>query len=221
MNIIPTIARPPSAAKRDIIPVAGIVPLTTLDFPDRLALVVFTQGCPWRCGYCHNAELRTLGQPTSWHWQCVCDLLDERRGFLQAVVFSGGEPTLHRGLETAVRIVRLRGFQAGLHTAGIFPERLKQLLPWLDWVGLDIKAPLDERYALLTGDEESAAKAAASLDLLHSSKIPFQLRTTVGPGALSEHDFDELRQQLHHRGAPEPVRQEVRPARATIHQSVS
>jgi len=136
---------PPRNSAHEVIPVAGIVPLTTVDFPGSLALVVFTPGCPWGCGYCHNREFRRIGRPSSPGWQVVCELLDKRRGFLEAVVFSGGEPTLHPGLETALQMVRGMGFQTGLHTAGIFPERLTQLLPWLDWVGLDVKAPFDER----------------------------------------------------------------------------
>jgi len=198
----------------EIIPVAGVLPLTTVDYPDRLALVVFTQGCPWRCGYCHNAGLRSTGRPTAWRWRQVCDLLDERRGFLEAVVFSGGEPTLHRGLEDALRTVRQKGFLAGLHTAGMFPERLPRLLPWLDWIGLDIKAPFDERYGQLTGDGRSMTKVLLSLVLLQSWGLPFQLRTTVGPGALNEQDFDELRRQIRQLEAPEPVRQDVRPLHA-------
>lgn len=209
-----------SPGEGDPIPVAGVMPLTTVDFPDRLALVVFTQGCPWRCPYCHNAGMRPLAAPTNWSWRQVCDLLDRRRGFLEAVVFSGGEPTLHRGLETALRTVRDKGLLTGLHTAGIFPERLPQLLRWLDWVGLDIKAPFDERYAQLTGDQRSATKVLASLVLLQSWGVPFQLRTTVGQGATSEPDFDELHQQLRQLGAPEPVRQEVRPTRTATTRSL-
>jgi pyruvate formate lyase activating enzyme len=205
-----TMEEPARISTGEIIPVAGVIPMTTVDFPERLALVAFTPGCPWCCGYCHNAGLRKIGQPTAGRWERVCDLLDERRGFLEAVVFSGGEPTLHPGLGQALRDVRDRGFLTGLHTAGIFPERLAQLLPWLDWVGLDIKAPFDERYARLTGDPESAAKVALSLNLLRSSSLPFQLRTTVGPGALSEHDFAELCQQLRRSGAPAPVKQMAR-----------
>lgn len=209
-----------AAGKDDPIPVAGLAPLTTVDFPDRLAMTVFTQGCPWQCPYCHNAGMRPLAVPSNWSWQLVCDLLDRRRGFLEAVVFSGGEPTLHCGLGTALRTVREKGLLTGLHTAGILPERLPQLLLWLDWVGLDIKAPFDERYAQLTGDKRSVTKVFASLVLLQSWGVPFQLRTTVGPGAISEQDFDDLRRQLRQLGAPEPVRQEVRPARAAITRSV-
>jgi pyruvate formate lyase activating enzyme len=135
---------------------------------------------------------------------------------LEAVVFSGGEPTLHPGLEAAIRTVRQKGFLAGLHTAGIFPERLRRLLPLLDWVGLDIKAPFDERYARLTGDNQGAAKAQASLDLLLAAGIPFQLRTTVAPGPQGEQTFAAVRQQLREQGAPEPVKQFVRPAISTV-----
>jgi pyruvate formate lyase activating enzyme len=205
---------PQSTGWREPIPVAGLVPLTTVDFPGRLALVIFTQGCPWRCSYCHNAGMRSIGGATDGSWHQVCNQLDRRRGFLEAVVFSGGEPTLHTGLESALRTVREKGFLTGLHTAGIFPERLRRLLPLLDWVGLDIKAPFDERYARLTGDRQSANKARASLDLLLASGIPFQLRTTVTPGPQGEQLFAAVCRELRQRGAPEPVKQLARPASA-------
>jgi pyruvate formate lyase activating enzyme len=201
---------------KEVIPVAGIIPLTTIDYPNRLALVIFTQGCPWRCGYCHNAALRPMDRPTSWQWRQVCGLLEERRGFLEAVVFSGGEPTLHPGLGTAMSTARGKGYLIGLHTAGMFPERLAQVLPWLHWVGLDIKAPLDQRYAQITGDPQSAAIVLDTLNLLRTSGISFQLRTTVGPGALSEPDFEDLCHQLRALRAPAPLRQEVHPVHATI-----
>ncbi len=205
-----------SAFTEETVPVAGIVPLTTVDFPERLAMVVFTQGCPWRCSYCYNAHMRRLGLPTHWRWRQVCDLLDCRRGFLEAVVFSGGEPTLHRGLGNAVRTVKSKGFLVGLHTAGIFPERLRILLPLLDWVGLDIKAPFDEGYARLTGDRQSAAKVRASLKMLLASGIHFQLRTTVTPDAQGEYSFEEVRRLLRRLGAPEPLKQFVRLANSAF-----
>jgi pyruvate formate lyase activating enzyme len=209
-GLLPVVDAPAVAVLCDLIPVAGVVPLTTLDFPGRLALVVFTQGCVWHCPYCHNAGMRPRTAPTAWCWRQVCELLDRRRGLLEAVVFSGGEPTLHPGLETALRTVRAKGFLTGLHTAGIFPEHLQRLLPLLDWVGLDIKAPFDERYPRLTGDSRSAIKASASLDLLLAAANPFQLRTTVTDDLPGERIFEEVRAGLRHRGAPEPVRQSAR-----------
>ena len=193
----------------DLIPIAGVVPLTTVDFPERLATVVFTQGCPWRCGYCHNALLRSSDQNGQWRWSDVCSLLDDRRGFVEAVVFSGGEPTLHSGLASAIRAVRKKTFLAGLHTAGMFPDHLRTLLPLLDWVGLDIKASFDTHYAQLTGDAQSADKVKASLKILKASGVPFQLRTTVADNAHGDRIFEEVRKCLTDLGAGEPIRQSI------------
>ena len=106
--------------------VGGLLPLSTTDFPDRLSAVVFLQGCPWRCRYCHNPELQARASTGELAWRTVLDFLDRRAGLLDAVVFSGGEPTLQAGLARAVEDVRRRGFAAGLHTAGIYPRRLAQ-----------------------------------------------------------------------------------------------
>lgn len=190
--------------------VGGVVPFTTVDFPGRLAAVVFCQGCPWRCGYCHNAHLQAFHAGTL-TWSEVRDSLAERKGFLEAVVFSGGEPTAQAGLGRAIREVRAMGFLAGLHTAGAFPERLESLLPDLDWIGLDIKAPLDARYGRLTGRrgaEESVRSALAAI--LRSGK-PFELRTTVH--GLTESDLCDLSRDLEECGAPATRFQAFRPPR--------
>ena len=197
----------------ELLPVAGVVPLTTVDFPGRLACVVFTQGCPWRCSYCHNAAMRPLSIAPGFSWSEVIDFLEPRRGFLEGVVFSGGEPTLHVGLAIALRQVRELGFLTGLHTAGMYPERLGRLLDFTDWVGLDVKAPLDERYVRLTGDRHSASQVRASLEILKRSKVEFQLRTTVASDEESERDYQDLCWELERLGLPRPVRQEMRAPR--------
>lgn len=192
------------------LPVAGLVPLTTVDYPGHLAMVVFTQGCRWHCPYCHNGAMRPLGVPGQLRWTQVREQLERRRGFLEAVVFSGGEPTLHAGLGEALRQVRALGFLAGLHTAGMCPDRLRGVLPLLGWVGLDLKAPFDERYARLTGDPQGAARAQSSLALVRAAGIPYQLRTTVIPTPEGERDFADLCAALDRQGFPRPVRQLAR-----------
>jgi pyruvate formate lyase activating enzyme len=196
------------------LPIAGLAPMTTVDFPGHLAMAVFTQGCPWHCPYCHNSALRTFHAAPAYTWNHVRNLLAQRKGFLDGVVFSGGEPLCHSGLHAAIREAREEGYAIGLHTAGMFPDRLANLLPDLDWVGLDIKAPLDERYDRITGALNSAVPARASLKLLLVSGIAFQLRTTVAKNLLSESDLSDLRGQLAALGAPAPVLQTARPVAA-------
>ncbi|CAG1013383.1 hypothetical protein BURC_00412 [Burkholderiaceae bacterium] len=157
--------------------VGGVTRLTTIDFPGRLAAVVFLQGCPWRCGYCQNPALIPADVPGSIPWDDVIAFLQCRRGLLDGVVFSGGEPTLQAGLADAVVQVRELGFEVGLHTAGMYPERLAALLPSLDWVGLDIKAPFD-LYDGVTGVPASGAKVRDSLGHLLRSGVPHECRTT-------------------------------------------
>ncbi len=128
-------------------------------------------------------------------WKSVIDFLSTRRGLLDAVVFSGGEPTLQSVLLDAITEVRALGFQIGLHTAGMAPERFEALLPLLDWVGFDVKAPFDA-YPRITGVERSGEKAKASLQLLLASGISYEVRTTVHSILLSSRDLMELREQL-------------------------
>ncbi|MBP8264734.1 MAG: anaerobic ribonucleoside-triphosphate reductase activating protein, partial [Pseudomonas sp.] len=98
--------------------VGGFVPLTTLDYPGRLACVLFCQGCAWRCRYCHNPGLIVPRGKDEKPWPEVLDFLRRRQGLLEAVVFSGGEPTLQAALPAAIAEVRELGFKIGLHTAG-------------------------------------------------------------------------------------------------------
>ena len=165
--------------------VAGLTPMTTLDFPDHLACVVFTQGCPLRCGYCHNPQmLPNAPQDASPNWQAIETFLTSRIGLLEAVVFSGGEPTSQAALLPAVIQAHQLGFKVGLHTSGINPSRLEKLLPYLSWVGLDIKAE-PANYQAITGRPGVAVKAEQSLNLLQTSKIDYEVRTTLHPK-----DFD-------------------------------
>lgn len=176
--------------------VSGMTPLTTIDFPDHLACVFYTQGCPLRCGYCHNPELIPFNTDTvSISWHDIDDFLLRRQGLLEAVVFSGGEPTLQAGLPDAMLRVKNRGYKVGLHTAGVQPSRLKELLSLLDWVGLDVKAPA-HLYARVTGRNNQAVKNRQSLQLLLASGISFECRTTVSWPLLQPGDILLLARQL-------------------------
>jgi pyruvate formate lyase activating enzyme len=183
--------------------IGGLTPLTTVDYPGELAAVVFCQGCPWRCRYCHNGHLLDSHAATSVAWAEVMAFLRRRHGLLDAVVFSGGEPTAQHALRAAVDQVRALGFKVGLHTAGSYPKRLSGLLPYLDWVGLDIKA-LPQDYAGLTGTPGSGERAWTSLEVLRQGEVPFEVRITVHDTLLPPERQQRLLDRLKQMGITRP-----------------
>ncbi len=160
--------------------VGGLTPLTSIDYPGELAAVIFCQGCPWRCGYCHNGHLLPNENFGLIDWPTVIAFLNKRRGLLDAVVFSGGEPTSQNELPNAIAEVKSLGYKVGLHTAGCYPDRLKKVLSNLDWVALDIKASAVD-YRAITQVPGSGNKAWESLDLILQSGIEYEIRTTRMP----------------------------------------
>ena len=198
--------RPAPGAAR--LGVGGVTPLTTIDFPGRLAAVVYCQGCPWRCPYCHNGHLAGAQGGEDIPWAAVARFLQRRRGLLDGVVFSGGEPTAQGALEGAMEEARALGFATALHTGGAYPRRLERLLPRLDWVGLDIKGP-EAAYPRLTGVEGSGAAARESLALLQASGVDHEVRTTVHPDLLTQADLEALADELRERGVERWVLQPV------------
>jgi pyruvate formate lyase activating enzyme len=191
--------------------IGGVVPLSTVDFPDRLAAVVFCQGCPWRCEYCHNPHLLPADGPAALMWRDIVALLQRRRGFLDAVVFTGGEPLRQPGLEQAIAEVKAMGFQVAVHTAGCYPDRLERLLPSLDWVAMDIKAPFD-RYQTVTTIPHSGEKARASINHVIASGVAGEFHTTVGAAMQQPGWLYELALSLAEIGVRNYILQECRTA---------
>lgn len=189
--------------------IGGYVPLSTMDYPNQLAAVVFCQGCAWRCSYCHNPHLLPSQTDNSVTWRQFEEFLHRRRGLLEAVVFSGGEPTQQKELVPAVQQVKAMGFHVGLHTAGIYPARLAAVLPWLDWVGMDIKAPFED-YTLITGVKHSGNQARESLQLILASGIEYECRTTVDTRLLTGTMVSKMVQELHDLGVRHQILQKCR-----------
>jgi len=189
--------------------VGGVTPFSATDYPGQLAAVVFVQGCPWRCGYCHNPHLQTRTARSPVPWSDVLALLQRRVGLIDAVVFSGGEPTMDPALAGAMRAVRALGFGVGLHSAGMYPRRLAEVLPLVDWVGLDIKSSWP-RYDAITGIVDSARQARAGAELVLASGIAYECRSTVHPALHSEADILALAQDLQAMGVRHYVLQVFR-----------
>jgi len=176
--------------------VGGFTPFTTIDFPGRLAAVVFCQGCSWRCRYCHNPHLLPARrqQDSDHKWPLLRDWIKSRRGLLDGIVFSGGEPLLQRALAQAVIETRQLGFAVALHTAGAYPQRLGDVLPDLDWVGFDIKAPFEDYKRI--ADVDNGHEAEKSLIQILRSSVDYEVRCTVDINLLDERDMEKLARQL-------------------------
>ncbi len=191
----------------------GWVRASLIDFPERIATVLFTGGCNFRCPMCHNAELvlRPAALPDIPAAE-VLAFLERRAGKLTGVVITGGEPTLWPALPDFLREVRMRGYAVKLDTNGYEPATLAALLEagLLDYVAMDVKAP-PGTYARLSGlDALDLRRIERSLTLLRASNIPYELRTTVVPGLLDEDDIAALAQWI--AGAKRYVLQQFRGA---------
>ena len=167
--------------------IGGLQKTSLLDFPDKISAIVFTAGCNFRCGYCHNPELINSIAPV----QDVFEFLNSRVGKLDGVVISGGEPCLQKDLPEFIKKIKELGFAIKLDTNGSFPDVLEKVLPDLDYVAMDIKSPL-EKYSQITCRHIDVDKISKSIDMIMKSGIDYEFRTTVVASQLSEDDFEKI-----------------------------
>lgn len=181
--------------------IAGFVPLSLCDFPGRVAAVVFTQGCSFRCPWCHNGHLLPAGPGPGAPLIPEADVLARlgaRRGKITGAVVSGGEPTLQPGLAGFLAAARGLGLALKLDTNGSRPDVLEALFAagLLDFVAMDVKAPW-AKYPLLTGLPECPVdKVRQSLRLIAASGVPHLFRTTRVDPLLDAADYDAIRAQI-------------------------
>jgi len=182
---------------------AGMIKQSLVDYSGEIAAVLFTRGCNLRCPFCHNPDLlikpKILVKPID--IEEVINFLLQRRGFLDGVVISGGEPTLNDELPMDIRRIKALGFLIKLDTNGTNPAMLEELLSqgWLDYVAMDIKAPLDyKKYKNACGklSSEDFFKIRSSIHLLQSSQINAEFRTTVVPALHTAEDIVEIAKHI-------------------------
>jgi pyruvate formate lyase activating enzyme len=170
--------------------IAGWHRCSLIDYPGKVAATLFTQGCNLRCPFCHNGPLwDSRGEDAVAEGE-IFAFLEGRKGLLEGVVITGGEPTLQPDLANFLRRVRELGFAAKLDTNGCLPNVLKNLLAnrLLDFVAMDVKH-VPRRYAEACGCPVSLRAVRQSLGLLRESGLDYELRSTVVPGI---HTLEEL-----------------------------
>jgi pyruvate formate lyase activating enzyme len=181
-----------------MVEIKGLEKFSSKDFPGHISSTVFLGGCTFRCPFCHNAELvlRPESFPTM-PMDLFLGYLDGRKGWLEGVCVTGGEPLLSEDVEDLIRVIKERGLLVKLDTNGSLPGRLEKLVGdgVIDWIAMDVKAPLG-RYSEVTGTAVKEEDIRRSVEIVKGSGLKYLFRTTVVPGLLGREDIRKISEWL-------------------------
>lgn len=164
---------------------SGLQKISLVDYPNKVASVLFTPGCNLRCPFCHNWRIVVDPKPPFLQEAGALEILESRKRYVDAVVVTGGEPAMHKELPKFLAKLKERGFLVKLDTNGFYPEVLEECLPYVDYVAMDVKTSL-EKYRLLGASD--TAGLTRSAEMLKTGKVPYEFRTTVVPELLTADD---------------------------------
>jgi pyruvate formate lyase activating enzyme len=168
---------------------SGFQKTSLLDYPNHVASVLFTPGCNLRCPFCHNWRIVVDPKPPFLNEETVLKMLDSRKKYVDSVVVTGGEPTIHKELPRFLKKLKEKGFSVKLDTNGFAPQVLEECLPFVDYVALDVKTSLEKYARLGAGDTSDFLK---TVEILKSGKVEYELRTTVVPGFVDAEDVPKV-----------------------------
>lgn len=185
---------------------AGFQKTSLIDYPDRVASVLFTAGCNLRCPYCHNGDL-VEGYTGPFHEEEeIIEVLLSRKRHVDSIVVSGGEPTLDPGLPAFLRKLKELGFNVKLDTNGLKPDALRACLPYLSFVAMDIKTSIENYHLLGTGD---TSQIRESIKVIMGSGLDYEFRCTAVPGIIEAETIHHMGEMV--RGARRFVFQQYKP----------
>lgn len=164
--------------------IGGLQPVTLLDYPEKVAAIIFTAGCNMRCPFCYNAKLvlPELIRPENLYNEAdILAFLKKRKKYLDGVVITGGEPTLQPDLPEFLAKLKKMGYEIKLDTNGLWPEEVEKVIKegLVDYIAMDIKGPLDnyEKFSGVAGGAISD-----SINLIMASGLPYEFRSTLVKG---------------------------------------
>lgn len=170
----------------------GLQEISLLDYPEKICAIIWTVGCNFRCPFCYNPNL-VYGKTDLLAEHEILSFLEERKGKLDALSITGGEPLLHEDIKDFITEVKEKGFLIKVDTNGTFPKRLHQLLDeeLIDYVSMDVKAP-SEKYHRLTGVQVDIDSIDQSIDIIMNKATEYEFKTTVIPGLLEKKDITDI-----------------------------
>jgi pyruvate formate lyase activating enzyme len=164
---------------------SGLQKISLIDYPNKVASVLFTPGCNLRCGFCHNWRIVVDPKPPFLQETQALEILEKRKRYVDAVVVTGGEPCMHKELPKFLAKLKERGFLVKLDTNGFYPEVLEECLGSVDYVAMDVKTCPD-KYKLL-GAKDTAG-LMRSVEMLKTGKVAYEFRTTAVPELVTAED---------------------------------
>ena len=174
-------------------PIKGFISNTLIDWEGRLSAEIFLSGCNFRCPFCHSAHLVEGDTLERIPLDSVLERLKAESGWVDGMVISGGEPTIYSDIEELCAVFKREGFSVKIDTNGTRPDVLRRLIEggFVDFVSMDVKAPLDERYDVAAGLKNAPIdRIRESIALLKGSAVDYEFRTTVLP---TIHDWEALK----------------------------
>jgi len=176
--------------------VGGLQKTSLLDYPVILSAIIWTAGCNFRCPFCYNKQL-VLGKTEIISEETILSFLEKRRGVLEGLSISGGEPLLQDDIVDFTEKVKKLNYLIKIDTNGAFPEKLKELIDkkLVDYVSMDVKAP-KEKYDQLVGVKTDISKIEQSIDLIKNEAPDYEFKTTVVPDMLNKKDIVEIAKWL-------------------------
>ncbi|HOX07412.1 MAG TPA: anaerobic ribonucleoside-triphosphate reductase activating protein [Planctomycetota bacterium] len=181
-------------------PIRGLIESSLLEWDGKVSTVVCLQGCNLRCPYCHSHNLISREMPSEVvPLEGILGLLEDRRGWIDGVVVSGGEPAIHPELPEFLAAFKSLGCAVKLDTNGTFPGMLSDLIDMglVDYVAMDLKAPLEPaRYAAAAGVEVDVNAVGRSIEVLRRGRVDYEFRTTVCPTVLSLEDLETMARSI-------------------------
>ncbi len=197
-----------------MIKVGGLEKVSLLDYPGKLSAIIFTYGCNLRCPFCHNPELviYDFNSDIEIKGEDLFEYLKKRRGKLDAVVITGGEPLIYNAIETLIRKIKDLGYLVKLDTNGFFPKKLKDLVNKniLDYIAMDVKySPTN--YNKQTNDKKALEKISESINIIQNSGIEYEFRTTFVKGIHKVEDAQNIAELI--KGSQKYYIQNFRPGK--------
>ena len=168
---------------------AGIQKTSLIDYPDRVATVLFTSGCNLRCPYCHNGELVHNYAGPFIEEDEIIETLVERKHYVDSVVVTGGEPTIHAGLPVFLARLKENGFNVKLDTNGFNPDTLRACLPFVDYIAMDVKTAPDKYSELGASSLEPLVEC---IEIIKTSGVDYEFRCTAVPGFVEAMTINEI-----------------------------